>query len=980
MKPVPSMLFDVLSKLFRKSEKPAAQDQAKQANLQNAARLMASGDTHGAILALREYLQSDPSNVQALNDLGACLADIGDMGEASATFELAYALDDTYIPVVVNHAKLLNDRRHSAQAMPFLRQAKIYEPNFSHVNAVYAGVALALGDIPRARRYQLKAWLANFDNLRHANSYLFYSSYDDLDEKTLAAEHRFWAETAISLADTAPPDMAPSDQKVPGARRIRIGYWSPDFRNHSVRYFFRPLLENHDTERFEVFLFHDFPKMDEQSQLIRDRAEHFHDVCQMSDEAVCAFIQSKQLDVLVELAGHSSHNRISLLQRRLARLQVSALGYPPTTGLASVDAKLVDRHIVSPAGNGCYTEWAAPLPGSFWCFDPYEDAPVAEDPPCVKNGFLTLGCVGNLGKINDRILGSWVQILAALPTSRLLIRSISLEDDAAEVFIRDKFLAAGMDLSRVDFHKPQGGANFFHSYNEIDLILDTYPFNGGTTTCFATYMGVPVVSLHGVSLLSRMGLSILSNLDAAELVASDLDGYTAKAIAVGRDWDFIQNFKRQARQRFKNSPLGNGGMYARDFEATVFDLLNQKTGNGLPAVAPVAYLPVNELVRRAYAVYQSGHAEAAQRIVAHCLRAYPQSAGSHLLRAQHWQSAGQWETAIEYLESILAQVDLQARAEVLLTLTRLRLLIGQPIPAAETLRQLEAMDIADSFDQAQRALYGACLASAPTQTPIIPAAVPTYRFCLVIPCDDEQRFHAMEGQIRRVAVLPSGWTMRVLRCDESHRMQAYQAAAQDAAFDAVVVAQKNIEIHRADFFTQVQAALNDSDIVGFAGATRWNRLDWRVDEPLLKCGGFITLSSEKADVAEIQIIGLGKDTLCGGMAVLDGALFAFRRESLQAIAMDEELLGGETLLEEDWLHAAQVAGRSLCVHRNLGVFVDSRIELDASQTQMARLHCTDKRGFDPFAPISDSHLALSAPVPSIDRAVQVMRIYFGSET
>jgi predicted O-linked N-acetylglucosamine transferase (SPINDLY family) len=981
------MLFDVIANLFRRPKKWTSHKEDMQARLHRAARLMASGDTHGAIKALREYLKTDPSNIQALNDLGACLADIGDTAEASAMFELAYTLDDTYIPVVVNHAKLLNDRRQSGEAMPFLRQAKIYEPNFPHVDAVYAGIALAKGDITTARQFQTRAWLFNFDNLRLANCHLFYCSYDDMSEKSLAAEHRFWAETVLpsipTVKATGEADATVAnrevDQNAMSERRVRIGYWSPDFRSHSVRYFFRPLLENHDKDRFEIFLFHDFPSMDEQSRLIKEKAEHFDEVCQMPDEELCAFIQSKQLDILVELAGHSSHNRISQLQRRLAPLQMSALGYPPTTGLTSIDVKLIDRHIAGPSDDACYTELAVALPNSFWCFDPLEEAPIAADPPCVKNGFVTLGCVGNLAKINARILVSWVQIMEALPTSRLLIRSISLEDEAAETFIRKKLLTAGMSLSRIDFHKPQGGAGFFNSYNEIDIILDTYPFNGGTTTCFATYMGVPVVSLFGESLLSRMGLSIMTNLRAPELVVGDLSAYTAKVIEIAHNPTFIVTFKQQARDRFKASSLGNGALYAREFETCVSELLNKKLGEGLAPAGAVATLPVNELVRRAYAVYQSGNSDAAHRIVAHCLREYPTSASSHLLKAQQWLATGEIPMAINYLQETLPQVDQAGRSEVLLMLTRLFLLSDQREPVASAITQLGAMEMTDAFDKEQAALYKACLTATHVSSRSQPSVAEAFRICVLVPCNEEERFDAMQTQIRGATLLPPTWELTVRCCDERHRIQAYQLSIEDAAFDTIVVVQKNVEIHAADFFVQLQNALAACDLVSFAGATRWSRLDWRVDEYPFKRAGFITPSAERAGAAEVQIVGHGRETQCAGMAVLDGSLFAFNRERMRGIACDEELLGGESLLEEDWVHSAFRSGCTLQVLRSLGVLIDTRQGLDASQKQVARLRCTDKLGFDPFATTSDSYLVLSAPVSDPATAVCVMNNYFGAK-
>jgi protein O-GlcNAc transferase len=523
------MLLTILKRLTggaARRDKPQRNVEAAE----RAGRLMASGDRRNAIKAFREYLETDPANVVALNDLAACLADAGDQQEAARLFELAHSLDDNFMPATVNCAKLQTERGQSRQALPYLRRAKICTPRPGHVDAVYAGVLMRQGDVEGARHYQLQAWLGAFDNLRMANCHLFWLSYGDVDEQALAAEHRFWANTVMAAPQgTLPvPDDAPLALETAG-RKLRIGYWSPDFRSHSVRYFFRPLVENHDRERFEVFLYNDFPRADEQTELIRSQADHFHEVFETSDADLADLIRSHQLDLLVELSGHTSHNRMSMLQNRLARRQMQAIGYPPTSGLTTVDAKLLDRHAVTDDWHRYYAEQPLVLPGSFWCFDPLEPTPPLPDPPVIANGFVTFGCVGNISKITDRLLAAWRRILTAVPDSRLVIRSISFEDELPEEAARLRFERAGLPLDRVQLLKPAGGAAFFSSYNEIDVILDTFPFNGGTTTCFAAYMGVCVVSMAGASLPSRMGLSILTNLGAADLVVQDMDAYVERA-------------------------------------------------------------------------------------------------------------------------------------------------------------------------------------------------------------------------------------------------------------------------------------------------------------------------------------------------------------------------------------------------------------------------------------------------------------------
>ena len=629
------MLFKLIKNIFAPQASSVQKQDDALTCLNNAKTFQQQGDWRSAIAEYRQYLEVFPHDAPVMNDLGCCLADAGDAEEASKLFEMAFSLDDSYLPVVVNHAKHLLDRQLSQEGMVFLRQAKIHDPDSAYVDAVYAGIALATGNAKIARDYNLRAWLKSFDHLRFANCYLFQSSYDDIDEARLAAEHRFWGETLTPLGNGQDGLVCPdpgtgeaNQEKTHG--KVRIGYWSPDFRNHSVRYFFRPLLDNHDRNKFEIFIYHDFPRSDIQTKHIESKADRFFQVADLSDQKFLALIRSHQLDVLVELAGHSSSNRLNLLSQRLATLQLSGLGYPPTTGLSSIDGKLLDVHIDDIDSARFYTEKPLVLPGSFWCFDPKEEAHINPEPPVVRNGYITFACVGNIAKITSRILDCWAQILSAAPTSKLLLRSISFNDSAAEDFMRQQIESAGIPLDRVDMLKPAAGQAYFESYNDIDIVLDTSPFNGGTTTCFATYMGVPVVTWAGQSLLSRMGQSILNNLDLADWVVSDANGYVERAVQGARDVSFLRQFRGESRERFVRTALGNGALFAREFEESATAMLNAKRSGTLNHVCLVDTLPAQDILHRAYTVLRYNQMAAAERIIDYCLRAYPDCGTAHI--------------------------------------------------------------------------------------------------------------------------------------------------------------------------------------------------------------------------------------------------------------------------------------------------------------------------------------------------------------
>ena len=358
--------------------------------LREAADKRRQGDLQGTIKALRRYLELEPYDVAILNDLGSCLVDTGDLQQAGTVFELAYSLDDTFLAGMVNRAKLLADQSRSAEAMPYLVRAKISQARSLFADTIYASICMGRGETRKALAFQLRAWMSEFDSLRHANGYLFWAGYDDIPEETIAAEHRFWAQTlrplALEATALAKAELPPVP---PRGDRVRVGYWSPDFRSHSVRYFARPLIEGHDRTRFELIAIHDFPGKDVHTEAVRAAVDHFYDVHEMPDAELSELMRSLDLDVLVELAGHTSYNRLHLLQARLARIQITALGYPPTTGLRTIDAKLLDSAVATERASSFYAERPLVLPTSFWCFDPCEEIPIAADPPLVRNGYVT---------------------------------------------------------------------------------------------------------------------------------------------------------------------------------------------------------------------------------------------------------------------------------------------------------------------------------------------------------------------------------------------------------------------------------------------------------------------------------------------------------------------------------------------------------------------------------------------------------------
>jgi protein O-GlcNAc transferase len=250
------MLTKLIGSFFKHAVWEKVQEKNTTRLFKDAKDAYTAGELRDACKLYEKYLAVFPQDQEALNAFGVCLADIGETERAHAVFKLAYSLDDSNLSAVLNHARYLVDEKKITEALPELVRAQVMVPESPHVSTIMSGVSLLWGDAEAAKGYSLRAWLSNFENIRLANGHLFSSAYSDMAEDMLAAEHGFWAETyAPPSYQLAEPAWSPADES-PG-KKLRIGYWSPDLRNHSVRYFFRPLLEGHDRNRVELILYHD---------------------------------------------------------------------------------------------------------------------------------------------------------------------------------------------------------------------------------------------------------------------------------------------------------------------------------------------------------------------------------------------------------------------------------------------------------------------------------------------------------------------------------------------------------------------------------------------------------------------------------------------------------------------------------------------------------------------------------------------------
>ena len=409
-------------------------------------------------------------------------------------------------------------------------------------------------------------------NLIYFSEYLPFSS----NQERLALA-RQWAKLTIENAGGPYPRPTLKDL---GERIIRIGYVSADFCQHTVGILIKNILAKHSKEQFEVFCYSSGSVDDVITDFIRGHS-HFVEVANLSDSELAARIRSDDIDILIDLSGHTGGSRLATFAYRPAPFQVSWLGYYATTGLESMDAVLLDRWHLHEQIASQFIEPIISLPIGRWCYSPAIDpAPLITDPPSIENGFVTFGSFNNTLKYNQEVYAVWTKILLAVPKSKLILKWRTFHDSEFRQYVLDQFQSYGVEESRIELRGPSFHIYMLSQYKDIDIALDPFPFSGGVTSCESLYMGVPVLTWPQNRVVSRQTYAFLSSIGHPELAAQNEGEYLQKAVELARSPERLIGYRQTLRDTMLNSPLMQATQFTKSLEAALIELLNQTQHSG----------------------------------------------------------------------------------------------------------------------------------------------------------------------------------------------------------------------------------------------------------------------------------------------------------------------------------------------------------------------------------------------------------------
>ena len=530
--------------------------------------LKALGRLEEAVAAFGRGLALTPGDPELHSNLGLVLHEQGRIAAARAALEQAVVLAPAHPVMHNNLGNLLKEQNRLVEAETRYRRALRLAPDYAEAHGNLGILLQELGRLEEAAASHRRALDLAPDHLAMRSNLLFALNYAGGDSAACLDEARTYG--TIARKSVGKRFSAWRCRQDPA--RLRVGLVSGDLSTHPVAYFLESVLRHLDPARIALIAYPTQTREDATTARLRALCAEWHPLFGLADQAAAELIHADAVHVLLDLAGHTAGNRLPVFAWKPAPVQASWLGYFATTGLAEMDFLLADPHVAPAGDEPAFTERIRRLPESYRCFTPPEPAPAVGALPALATGALTFGCFNTIAKLTDAAVAVWARILGAVPGARLFLKAKQLADEAVCAAVRQRFVAQGVAPERLLLEGPSPRAAMLEAYNRIDILLDPFPYPGGTTSMEALWMGVPLVTLRGRSMLSRGGASLAANAGLGDWIAEDEDGYVAKAVAAAGDLPKLARLRESLRAQVLASPLCDAPRFARALESVLWDM------------------------------------------------------------------------------------------------------------------------------------------------------------------------------------------------------------------------------------------------------------------------------------------------------------------------------------------------------------------------------------------------------------------------
>jgi protein O-GlcNAc transferase len=559
-------LFGEAAISFRRAVASNPEDALAHNNL--GATLRTLGHLTDAVESYRRALEIRPDFIEAHHNLGNLLADLGQTDSALASYRQALKINPDFAESLTAMGAVFQTQGRFDEAVECHQQALAIKPDYAQAHRNLGNTLQDLGQLESSLASTRRALEIKPDFSEAYNSLLFVHNYlaDQPVAYLLAEAKRF----GDMISRRARPEPTWANKRDPH-RRLRVGLVSGDFCNHPVGYFLDGVVATlaADNPSLELVAYPTRTCDDELSQRIKASCSGWHPVLGLSDKHVAGQIRNDGIDILIDISGHTAHNRLPVFAWKPAPVQLSWLGYFATTGVPAMDYLLADPWTLPASEENSFTEKIWRLPETRLCFTPPRADVAVSALPALSNGHVTFGCFNNLTKMNDAVVALWARILHAVPASRLFLKARQVKEASAQREVINRFAAHGIEAGRLTLEDYVPRENYLAAYQRVDIALDPFPYPGGTTTVEALWMGIPVLTLAGERFLSRQGVGLLMNAGLADWVATDPDDYLARAVAHAGDLQKLSRLREGLRSQVLSSPIFDAPRFARHFETAL---------------------------------------------------------------------------------------------------------------------------------------------------------------------------------------------------------------------------------------------------------------------------------------------------------------------------------------------------------------------------------------------------------------------------
>ena len=526
------------------------------------------GRAEDAAPILARALVLMPGDAELHCELGNAFQALGRLSDASASYQRSLQLNPKLARAWYAAGCAESSRKEYGDAIACFRRALEIHPEWREAQHNLGQALFKLGQADEALSLFRQAAAGADPSLPQAAIAVLIPGSPSSDNQAILEARRTWAECQLPQRTKAARSsiQEKTRQEKTGNRPIRIGYVSSFFQDHNWMKPVWGLINQHDRSRFEIHLFSDAPASRIEHGYRGHRQDRFYDITELSNEALSRVIENAQIDLLVDLNGYSRMSRLALFTRRPAPIIVGWFNMYATTGMSCYDYLIGDEIVIPPQEEKYYCEKIARVAGSYLTFEVTYPVPDVADPPCLTNRAITFGCLASQYKITSQVIHAWSTILRQVPNSSLILKNTALASASARRFVTGIFERYDVAPERITLLGPSSHYQFLETYSEIDIALDTFPYNGGTTTTEAIWQGVPVVTFRGDRWVSRTSASLLHAASLGELVGDGLDRYISLAIGLANSPDRLAELRRNMRSRLVSSPVCDTRTFARNME------------------------------------------------------------------------------------------------------------------------------------------------------------------------------------------------------------------------------------------------------------------------------------------------------------------------------------------------------------------------------------------------------------------------------